>query len=59
MKTFTPSGFFIKNVLIFIMTFSIVWHHDKAQPAAAIIWNVYYDAKKLLQADKCNIITSN
>jgi len=25
----------------------------------AIIWNFYYDAKKLLQADDCIMITSN
>ena len=25
----------------------------------AIIWNFYYDAKKLLQADNCIIMTSN
>jgi len=25
----------------------------------AIIWNIYYDAKKLLEVDDCIMITSN
>jgi len=31
----------------------------KHNQLSAIIWNFYYDAKKLLQADDCIMITSN
>jgi len=31
----------------------------KHKQLPAIIWNFYYDAKKLLQADDCIMITSN
>jgi len=54
-KTFTPSS---KNILLFFTTLLLDDTKTKHRPLPAIIWNFYYDATKLLQADNCIIITS-
>jgi len=48
-------------MLVFFITFLIGCYQQatKHNQLPAIIWNFYYDAKKLLQADNCIIITSN
>jgi len=58
MKAFTPSSSKMYYVLFFL-TFLIGQHHDKAQPPACNYLDFFYDAKKLLQADNCIIITSD
>jgi len=47
------------NTLHFFTTFLIEYHQARHNQLPAIVWNFYYDATKLLQADNCIIITSN
>jgi len=57
MKTFTPSS--SKVYLSPLLRYYLGNTRTKHNQLPAIISNFYFDAKKLLQADNCIIITCN